>query len=389
MNYKSAKDISIPLKPLNVLIGPNGCGKSNFIDMFSLLTAGAKGELEDAVNRRGGFDSVFFKGKTRSKTTFGFKLHFPLMSLMFAPPGSYLISFDIFLSNPWDVLAVEYERAIIIQDDKEIKLMERNVNECLFLDESSTPLAELTEKDLQIKTIDNRCEFAISQIKDKTSYQIPYSINEYLGKIAVYPPLDVSPDAVIRRPQLVRSGTRLVPSGANLFSVLYSIQQNHPDIWEEIIEILRSVYNDFSRITFPAEGGDGKIILRWWEKPFKEFGFSPSYLSDGTIRLLFLLALLKSPAPPPLICIDEPTVGLHPDWIKLVGELLEEASTRTQLIVATHSAELVSKLKPENVLICEKEDGGTVMERLDEKELSKWLEEYSLGDLWLSGHFGG
>ena len=112
-------------------------------------------------------------------------------------------------------------------------------------------------------------------------------------------------------------------------------------------------------------------------------------ISDGTMRILCLIAILKSPNPAPLICIDEPEIGLHPEWIKVVGELLEEASTRTQLVVTTHSPELVSKMKPENVIVCEKEDGASVMERLNEKELATWLEKYTLGELWLSGHFGG
>jgi predicted ATPase len=94
------------------------------------------------------------------------------------------------------------------------------------------------------------------------------------------------------------------------------------------------VYPEFHSITFPGEGGDGKVVLRWWERPYeKQGGFSANLLSDGTLKLLCLTAILKSPAPPPLICIDEPELGLHPDWVKLVAELMQSAAGRTQLVV--------------------------------------------------------
>jgi predicted ATPase len=98
---------------------------------------------------------------------------------------------------------------------------------------------------------------------------------------------------------------------------------------------------------------------------------------------------LKSPDPPPLICIDEPELGLHPDWVKLVAELLQFASTRTQIIVASHSPQLVAKLDPNEVLVTDKEHGETHLTSLKKEELEKWLVDFNLGDLWLAGHLGG
>jgi len=389
-NYKSFKDIKLKLKPLNILIGPNGCGKSNFIDIFSLLGSGAKGELLTAINSRGGFDTVRFKGKSKTNNQFGFNFVFPVSN--FEGVKSDLIDagivYDIYISDLWNGVTVENERLSIVNKEKDIILMDRKPGECFFVDEGS--LRILKGGDVEgLKKIDKASELAIYQVRDKVSYPTAYQVNKYLEEIKVYTPFDISPEAVVRRPQLVRPGTKLVQSGANLVSVLHSIKENHHEAWNDILEILQNIYPGFKNLSLPPEGGDGKIVIRWSEKPFEDLGFSINMISDGTIRLLLLLALLKSPDPPPLICIDEPEIGLHPSWIKLVGELLEEASTRTQLIVATHSAELVSKMKPENVIVCEKEDGATVMERLDEKELSEWLEKYTLGDLWLSGHFGG
>ena len=114
-------------------------------------------------------------------------------------------------------------------------------------------------------------------------------------------------------------------------------------------------------------------------------------LSDGTLRFLCLASILCHPSPPPLTCIEEPEIGLHPDILPIVAELLIEASHRTQIIVTTHSDILVDALShvPEAVLVCEKESNATVMRRQNQDELREWLKEYSLGDLWRSGELGG
>jgi predicted ATPase len=182
---------------------------------------------------------------------------------------------------------------------------------------------------------------------------------------------------------------RLLPDGANLASVLHSIQQKYPDAWEEIIEILHTACAGFRTVSFPAEGGDGKVGLLWREQPFEKEGVSANLLSDGTLKLLCMVAILKSPNPPPLICIDEPELGLHPDWIELVAELMQDAAARTQVIVATHSPHIVAKLDPDQVIVTEKKNGETRLERLSAKDLEKWLRDFNLADLWLAGHIGG
>jgi predicted ATPase len=153
--------------------------------------------------------------------------------------------------------------------------------------------------------------------------------------------------------------------------------------------LLRTAYPGFRDITIPGEGGDGKVVLRWYEEPYAKDGVSVNLLSDGTLKFLCLIAILMTPAPPPLICIDEPELGLHPDWIKLVAEMMQSAAARTQLIVATHSPQIVAKLDPEQVIVTEKENGETHLRRLESRDLEKWLKEFNLSDLWLAGHFGG
>jgi predicted ATPase len=382
-NFRSLKAIDLELTPLTVLIGPNGGGKSNFLDVFELLSEGSKGFLSDAIAKRGGFDSIRFRGAKEDKIFF--KLEYPPIGVFKEEQKN--ISYKIQLRSVGTGVSIPFEqlaRDPFPPHTSPLYLVNRHQGQITFLNK------ELGEKD-QVKQLESESELAIQQIKDENTYPTPYKLLRQIQEWMFYNPIDVGFNAPIRSPQLTRSGTRLLTSGENLTSVLYVIQQQYPSVWDEICELLQIVYPEFRYMTFPPEGGDGKIVLRWWESPFEKSnsGFSANLLSDGTLRLLSLIAILKNPNPPPLVCIDEPEVGLHPDWIKLVGELLDEAGTRMQLIVVTHSPDLISKIKPSNIVIVEKEDGATLLERLDEKELEGWLENFRLGELWRSGHLGG
>jgi len=205
-----------------------------------------------------------------------------------------------------------------------------------------------------------------------------------------YPLLDTRLQAPVRLPQVVRPEVVPAPDGSNLASVLYTLQstEEHSVAYNEVCTTLSAAFPEFQELRFPPEGGDGRILLRWLEKGQK-YGRSSFDLSDGTLNFLLLTALLHSPDLPRVTCIDEPEVGLHPGLIRLVAEALQAASEGTQLIVATHSPILVDGLKPEQVVIVEKgEDPATQFRTLDQEDLKEWLKEFSLGELWLTGHLG-
>jgi predicted ATPase len=155
-----------------------------------------------------------------------------------------------------------------------------------------------------------------------------------------------------------------------------------------ILEKLRKFYPAVADITMKIHGGTVQLFVH-------EQGLGQpvpaTRLSDGTLRYLCLLTLLCHPTPPPLVCIEEPELGLHPDILPTVADLLIGASHRTQLIVTTHSDVLVSALTeiPEAVLVCERDETGTRLRRLDPERLKDWLEKYSLGELWRMGELGG
>jgi len=381
--FRSIRSAELRLDTLTVFIGPNGSGKSNFMDMLHLVAEASYGLLSDGIASRGGFDTICFKGHPGDI----------YVEFNFRPEGIFReertpVKFRLTLKRVGPYPRVWLEQIEKAPDQNHInplQLMKRDRDGCEFRSVKTGMTEEVEEKALESES-----ELAIFQVKDKDKYPTPYKLLRFLQDWAFYRDINVGPNAPIRQPDLVRPTVRLASDGGNLASVLYSIQQQHPATWKEIEEILETVYPDFHSITFPPEGGDGKVLLRWWERPFeKKSGFSAGLLSDGTLKLLCLLAILKTPDPPPMICIDEPELGLHPDWIKLVAELLLSAATRTQIIVATHSPQLVSKLGPDSVVITDKSEGETAFQHLDKKQLEKWLQEFTLGDLWLAGHFGG
>jgi predicted ATPase len=160
-----------------------------------------------------------------------------------------------------------------------------------------------------------------------------------------------------------------------------------PAVKPELLRYLRTFYSDAEDIATPPVGG--QIELRLEER--SKFSISAKRLSDGTLRWLALLAILLHPSPPPLVCLEEPELGLHPDVIRPLAKLLVQASERMQLIVTTHSDALVDELTetPEAVIVCEKDAGSTTLKRLERTELSKWLKQYTLGELWHKGQIGG
>lgn len=178
---------------------------------------------------------------------------------------------------------------------------------------------------------------------------------------------------------------RLEEDFSNLGLFLNRLRRN-PKAKNTILRHLRDIYEGVDDFDVSVEGGTVQVF-------FTEGNFTipATRLSDGTLRYLCLLAILCDPTPPPLICIEEPELGLHPDILPKIADLLVEASQRTQLIVTTHSDILVDAMteRPESLLVCEKRDGQTQINRLSREDLSVWLETYRLGELWTRGELGG
>ena len=168
---------------------------------------------------------------------------------------------------------------------------------------------------------------------------------------------------------------------------MYDLRETDSDRFEMVEDTLAAAFPDFEKLSFPPVAA-GKLSMTWKDKNFSK----PIYvheLSEGTLRFLWLVTLLQSRELTAITLIDEPEVSLHPDLLRLLADLMREASKRTQLIVATHSDRLIRFLKPEEVLICDAEDGLMTVTWADKLDLEKWLAEYSLDEVWAMNLMGG
>ena len=229
-------------------------------------------------------------------------------------------------------------------------------------------------------------ESILAQRRDPDQYpEITYIAAQY-SRIRMYREWAFGRNTVFREPQRADLRTdRLEEDFSNLGLFLNRLRRT-PAAKNAIMEHLRDLYDGITDYDVSIEGGTVQVF-------FTEGNFviPATRLSDGTLRYLCLLAILCDPTPPPLICIEEPELGLHPDVLPKIADLLVDASTRTQLIVTTHSDILVDAMtdRPESVLVCEKRDGQTHIERLDANALGEWLKKYRLGELWTRGEIGG
>ena len=372
--FRSLKDVSIPLRNLNVIIGPNGSGKTAFLDIFLLLCEAARGHLQDGIFARGGLEAILCK------------------------KGCGYLEIEISYSRSQEIIEVDYyiklsqriRTAEIIREVLAERVSPNRPNPFVHINSNEGDVQYFSklqaDKEKPAKGYIYE-ETALSQIPQIAMYYEPNEFRLALSQTAFYSGLDVSPRAPLRLPQELRPVKLPGPNGEYLFSTLYNLSQENEPTYKVIIDSLKAAFPGFDHLTFPLVGA-GQTTLAWHDSNFKE-PFYPSQLSEGSLRFLWLATILLSPDLPPITLIDEPEVSMHPELIHHLASLLQDASMRTQLIVATHSDRLIRWLKPENVLVADKEDGVTTLTWADTMDLEKWLKEYTLDQLWLMGEMGG
>jgi len=335
---KEGQDIE--LHPLNVLIGPNASGKSNFIEVFRLIQA-LPTNPDRAIRDGGGINEWLWKGSQSKEEA--------LIDLQFSD-SAYRLHFSK-VGYRWEIT---YEYI-----GKLVAYAQRNA-------QSHPP--------------------EISLLATERNHPEISAIADLLSSIGIYKDWNNSRFSPLRSPQRPDLPARPLFEDMSNFGLVFN---NLPTLTKiDITERLKQVYDGIEEIRTPIDGGAVQI---WIQEQGLSSPTPAARVSDGTLRYLFLLTLLKQPDPPPLICLEEPEMGLHPDLIHSVAELLIEASQRTQLIVTTHSSSLISALSniPESVIVCERESSGTTLRRLDRESLEGWLERYELGELWEKGVIGG
>jgi predicted ATPase len=378
----------LQLRPLNVLIGPNGSGKSNLIEAISLLR-NAPQDLTVPLQASGSIQDWLWRGAVGTpEAQIHVDLQWPLPDL--ALPAPVPLQYRLSFTAVKEKLRVAEERLYKLQVTNE-----RLYDEELFWDyyrfnyEADTGVIDIGDgkhHDLRRKDVDTG-KSVFSQRQDPHFYPELTAVGRLFEGFRLYRNWHFGPDAALRRPQpILMHDDYLDENTQNLGPVLAGLRGD-PRVKRALLEHLKTVYEPADDIQVRrTDGGYAQIFL-------KERGYRlpASRLSDGTLRWLCLLVILLHPAPPPLVCIEEPELGLHPDMMPTLADLLRDASERMQLIVTTHSSALVDALTPtpEAVVVCEKDEEGTAFQRLDRNQLSGWLEEYGLGRLWNSGEIGG
>ena len=372
----------LTLEPLNVLIGPNASGKSNLIEALSLLAA-APQDLQAPIREGGGVHEWPWKGADRLGTAMlDVTVEYPKAEM----PLRYRLSFK---EAGWrfDLQdeGVENQRPLPGNTDPYFYYRYQEGRPVLnvFTD------AETTRSSRRLLRDDVKPDQSIlSQRRDPDSYPELTYLADQFEHMKFYRELNFGRLTPPRRPQRSDLPKDFLLEDASNLGVLLSDLLNRPDIRSRILSCARDFYQAVEDIRIDFTGGQVQIFFH--EADLRH-SVPATRLSDGTLRYLCLLAILCHPDPPPVICLEEPELGLHPDIIPEVAKLLVEASTRTQLFVTTHSDILIDALSdtPEAVIVCEKVDGATQLQRLDSEQLRPWLAKYRLGDLWTRGDLGG
>ena len=364
----------VTLGPLNVIIGPNGSGKSNFLEAIDLLR-NAPEQLFKPIREGGGIHDWVWKGAVDTKTAC---VDVILANSLWPANMRYVISFAGFAEH----VHVVGER---IEDEKPSDGKAEPEFYYRYTEGRSVLDVRGEKRGLAYDAID-KSRSILAQRRDPDQYPELTFLADSLSRIRLYREWSFGRRTPPRLPQRADlPNDALEPDFSNLGLVLNRLRRD-PEVKARFLKALQELYAGIDDFDVQIEGGTVQVFLHEGR-----FTVPATRLSDGTLRYLCLLAILCHPKPPPLICIEEPELGLHPDILPTIARLLREASERCQIIVTTHSDVLVDAMTdtPEAVLVCEKHDGATSLRRLSAADLQPWLEKYRLGELWTRGDIGG
>ena len=353
--FKSIKDQTVKLQPdLNVLIGANASGKSNFIGSFVFIRHVVDKQLERYVVEHGGAAQLMHYG---SSTTQSLSLSMTFQEQQEDRTRSYRLDF---ISTTDDRLAIDQETVFYHEQDR-------------FPDPYSRIIAR---NKLESRLRDVNARVSTFMLKHVDAYKVFHFHN-------------TTSNAPPRLTRNLHETAELYEDGGNIAAWLYGLAQNSPGTLTLIERLVQQVAPTFDMFHLrPSMVADGHIRLRWRER-FSAMPMDVSAMSDGTLRFICLAALLLQPNPPPVIIIDEPELGLHPHAIRVLAEMLKSVATKSQVIVSTQSVTLVNQMSPESVWCVDRQEGASVFRHLNDERFRIWLEDYAqedcaLGDLWES-----
>lgn len=351
--YKSIKSLELELSPINVLIGANGVGKSNFISFFKLLNVIYEQRLSN-YSLTEGADNLLHFGRRVTKFLDAY------------------IEFDETNAYGFKLQASNDNKLFINQEDT-------------FYNKSEVGLSDVNNDNWVKETINlDNAESNVNSLGSNLW------INKYLNSFKIYHFHDTSANAPLRSSCQLNDNVYLKENGGNLPAFLYYLQEREPKSFQKIERVVKSIAPFFERFDLkPDRLNPTRITLEWTELNHPDNYFTATHLSDGTIRFIALATLLLQPNLPKTIIIDEPELGLHPVAINKLAGLIKKASAISQIIISTQSINLVDNFEPEDIITVDRDSGQSVFRRLDGDNLKDWIKEYSMGDLWAKSVIGG
>jgi predicted ATPase len=368
--FRRLANIDLELRPLTVLIGANGIGKTSLLDVLTLLARSAQGAMSASLSDYGGLSAVLtYDGDDKLSLGISMPVHIgsPLgYALRLRPQGASYVIEEEALSQQRRPVPPPFRHIDSHGDD--VKYFDPDQNKLVRPNWEHNPL-----------------ETSLAQVPKM--FREPEDFRRRLASSTFYHVLNVDSRSPVRLPQLMRPAGLPGKDGEDLVSCLYYLREADRDRFEAIQDTLRAAFPGFDRLDFPPVAA-GTLAMTWRDTHFSK----PLYmhqLSEGMLRFLWLATLLQSKGLTALTLLDEPEVSLHPELLSLLADLLRGASRRTQVIVATHSDRLIRFLKPSEVVVMDaSEDGTAIVRRADELDLGAWLADYSLDELWSNGRLG-
>jgi len=344
--FKSIRElVDLELTNLNVIVGGNGAGKTNLISFFKMLSALIDERLNRYVKDNGGAGDLLFNGRKLTK-----KMEF---EIRFAEHG---FRFKL-VPTPKDGCSIE--------------------DEARFYEQGKTGWWELGDSD----DGKSRMVSEVSRNRGDAKYSKP--VYDAISSWQIYHFHDTSATAGMRHYEIVQDNKSLRTDASNIAPFLLKLKEKYPKRYKKILNAVRIVtpfFDDF--ILEPRESGAKEEVNISWTQKDSDYPMQPYHLSDGSIRFICLATALLQPKPPSAIIIDEPELGLHPTAIVILAELIQVASHRTQIIIATQSPALVDQFSIKDIIVVNRKGGASTFKRLEEEDFSEWLEDYSVGELW-------
>jgi predicted ATPase len=371
--FRRLNDVQLKLRDLSVMIGANGTGKTSILDVLSLLAKSAQGKLSESISDLSGLSSILTYDRAEE------------------------LQLDISMTVPhyeplkYSLKLIPQSVAYIINEERLSQQRSGHAGPFLHISSHGPNInyydinSKKLTKPVQPNWTHNPLETSLYQVPKM--FQQPEDFRNRLASSTFYHVLNVDTRSPVRLPQPMQPATLPGRNGEELVSCLYNLRESQRNRFDAIEDALHAAFPRFDHLDFPPVAA-GTLALAW-----RETGFSkPLYmhqLSEGTLRFLWLATLLQSPGLTALTLLDEPEVSLHPELLNLLADILREASSRTQIVVATHSDRLIRFLQPKEIVLMDSDENGmSTLKWADELDLDAWLKDYSLDELWSNGRLG-